>query len=107
VVTPPNLNENPAFEALELEGDTDSEIKGKAKENAVPETTKIREAINSFFQNFLKKRKASGDARPCGAHDMVPFYKVVFGITTEELKNEKFLSRLRRSGLGHPSLNNI
>lgn len=31
---------------------------------------------------------------------MGPIYKGVFGITTEELKNEKLLGRLRRTGLG-------
>jgi hypothetical protein len=95
VVTPHTLNEIPEFEALELEDDTDNEIKGKAKESAVPEAMTIEEALQSRLQNFLKKRKASGDARPCGAHDMVPVYKAVFEITAEELKNEEFLSRLR------------
>jgi hypothetical protein len=31
---------------------------------------------------------------------MGPIYQAVFGITKEDLKNEKFLSRLRRTGLG-------
>lgn len=31
---------------------------------------------------------------------MAPIYKAVFGITADELKNERFLGRLRRTGLG-------
>lgn len=31
---------------------------------------------------------------------MVPIYGSVFGIQKEELKDERFLGRLRRSGLG-------
>ena len=31
---------------------------------------------------------------------MAPIYLAVFGIGKEELKNERFLSRVRRSGLG-------
>jgi hypothetical protein len=62
----------------------------------------IEEAIKSCLENFFENLKASGDARPCGPHDMGPIYRAVFGITKEELRNEKFLSRLRRVGLGQP-----
>ena len=64
------------------------------------ETVTIEAAIQSSLQNFFEKRRASGDARPCGPHDMGPIYKAVFGISTEELRDEKFLGRLRRCGLG-------
>ena len=98
VVSPPTLNEIPEFEALELEDDANTEIKEPTKEEAMT----IEEAIKSCLQNFFEKRRASGDARPCGPHDMGPICKAVFGITTEDLKNEKFLGRLRRAGLSQP-----
>ena len=60
----------------------------------------VEEMIHYFLSDFFDKRKASGDARPCGPHDMVPIYGRVFGIQKEELKDERFLSRLRRSGIG-------
>jgi hypothetical protein len=59
----------------------------------------IEEAIKSCLGNFFEKRRASGDARPCGPHDMGLIYLAVFGISKAELKDEKFLSRLRRAGL--------
>ena len=60
----------------------------------------VEEMIHHFLSDFFDKRKSSGDARPCGPHDMVPIYGRVFGIQKEELKNDRFLSRLRRSGIG-------
>lgn len=60
----------------------------------------VEEAIHSSLSDFFDKRNASGDARPCGPHDMVPVYGRVLGIQKDELKDERFLSRLRRSGLG-------
>lgn len=62
--------------------------------------TIIEEAIHSRLAGFFDKRKASGDSRPCGPHDMVPIYVSILGIQKEEIKDERFLSRLRRSGLG-------
>ena len=60
----------------------------------------IEQAIYDRLTNFLDKRKASGDARPCGPHDLVPIYGAIFGIPKDELEDERFLVRLRRSGLG-------
>ena len=60
----------------------------------------VEDAIHSRLASFFDKRRASGDSRPCGPHDMVPIYASVFGIDNGELKDERFLSRLRRSGLG-------
>ena len=60
----------------------------------------VQEAIQTQLSTFFDKRRASGDARPCGPHDMVPIYGGVFGMKKEELRDEKFLARLRRSGLG-------
>lgn len=59
----------------------------------------VSDAIQSRLTNFFEKRRASGDARPCGPHDMAPIYLEAFGIGREELEDEKFLSRLRRQGL--------
>jgi hypothetical protein len=97
LVLPPTLQEIPEFQQLDYEQD--------GKEVVVEEDTSpsslitIEEAIKSCLVNFLKKRRASGDARPCGPHDMGPIYLAVFGISKAELKDEKFLSRLRRAGL--------
>jgi hypothetical protein len=56
----------------------------------------VEKAIKSCLQNFFEKRRASGDARPCGPHDMDPIYRAVFGITNEELTDEKFLGCFKR-----------
>ena len=64
----------------------------------------VEQALHNQLANFLDKRRASGDARPCGPHDMVPIYGSVFGITKEELGDERFVGRLRRSGLGDSSV---
>ncbi|KFY44205.1 hypothetical protein V494_01583 [Pseudogymnoascus sp. VKM F-4513 (FW-928)] len=100
VVYPPILTDIPEFETLELEKDIDSEASGPAKREVTRMALTVEEAITSCLRNFFAKRRASGDARPCGPHDMGPIYKAVFGITTEELRDEKFLGRLRRTGLG-------
>lgn len=60
----------------------------------------IEQAINTNLENFFEKREASGDCRPCGPHDMVPVYLSCFGIDKSEIEDEKFVSRVRRSGLG-------
>jgi len=97
LVSPPSLNEIPEFESLSL-ADPIS-VDERTKEVSAPETMTIEAAIKFTLQNFFAKRRASGDARPCGPHDMGPIYQAVFGITKEDLKNEKFLGRLRRAGL--------
>jgi len=63
------------------------------------ETRTIEEAIKERLAGFFDKRRASGDSRPCGPHDMAPIYESVFGIQHSELQDERFLGRLRRSGL--------
>ena len=60
----------------------------------------VEEVIHIRLSNFFDKRKASGDARPCGPHDMLPIYLSVFNISKEGLEDDRFLSRLKRSGLG-------
>ena len=72
------------------------DVVDRGKEKKVTMT----EMIHHFLSDFFDKRKASGDARSCEPHDMVPIYGRVFEIQKEELKNERFLSRLRRSGIG-------
>jgi hypothetical protein len=37
----------------------------------------VEEAITSNLGNFFEKRKASGDYRPCGPHDMASVYQRV------------------------------
>ncbi|KAL8707380.1 MAG: hypothetical protein Q9220_007572, partial [cf. Caloplaca sp. 1 TL-2023] len=64
-------------------------------------TTTIQDAIHQKLANFFEKRKASGDARPCGPHDMLPIYLDVFKVQKGDLKDERFVGRLRRSGLGN------
>ncbi|KAK7962674.1 uncharacterized protein PG986_003499 [Apiospora aurea] len=59
----------------------------------------VETTIKKTMANFFEQRKASGDARPCGTHDLAPIYEPVFGIGKEEVQEEKFLSRLRRQGL--------
>ncbi|TGO57051.1 hypothetical protein BCON_0070g00230 [Botryotinia convoluta] len=93
------LNEIPEFE--ELEGDLKHDTT-PALEDDAPKNMTVETAIKCCFQSFFEKRKASGDARPCGPHDMGPIYRAVFMISKEELKDERFLGRLRRGGLSGP-----
>jgi hypothetical protein len=78
-------------------------IKGTLVEYTVHSATKtfktVDEAIKERLSNFYDKRRASGDFRPCGPHDMVPVYLSIFDIQRDELEDQRFLSRLRRSGL--------
>ncbi|KXH66659.1 hypothetical protein CSAL01_09383 [Colletotrichum salicis] len=39
----------------------------------------VEEAIETVMNGFLDKRRASGDARPCGPHDLDPIYAALFG----------------------------
>jgi hypothetical protein len=103
-ILPPTLQEIPEFEEIDYEQpdcEQDDGLKEPVvEENASPtQLVTIEEAIKGCLENFFEKRRASGDARPCGPHDMGPIYLAVFGISKAELKDEKFLSRLRRAGL--------
>lgn len=57
------------------------------------------EVVRALLQSFIDKRRASGDARPCGPHHLAPMYASLFGIDLKDIQNEKFLSRLRRAGI--------
>lgn len=59
----------------------------------------VEQVIKARLGNFFEQRRASGDSRPCGPHDMAPIYQRVFQISTEELEDEKFISRVNRSGV--------
>ncbi|EWZ47897.1 hypothetical protein FOZG_03654 [Fusarium oxysporum Fo47] len=37
-------------------------------------------AVRTLLGSFLDKRRASGDARPCGPHHLAPLYAKFFGI---------------------------
>ncbi|EPE25418.1 hypothetical protein GLAREA_01330 [Glarea lozoyensis ATCC 20868] len=95
LIPPPSLDETPEFESIYEDHPNES-----SKEIDSSEMMTIETAIKSCLQNFFEKRRASGDERPCGPHDMGPIYRAVFGIAKEDLRDEKFLSRLRRTGLG-------
>ena len=56
-------------------------------------------AVRTMLNQFIDKRRASGDARPCGPHHLAPLYASLFGIGMEEIQDSKFLSRLRRAGI--------
>lgn len=90
-ISEPYFNEDEAEKILNAKRDTD--------ENR-HEAVSVAEAIHGAFETFAEKRRASGDSRPCGPHDLLPLYCDVFGVSKEELRDEKFLSRLRRSGVG-------
>jgi hypothetical protein len=78
----------------------DKEVISNEEVNSVTKDFKaVEEAIKERLSNFYDKRKASGDFRPCGPHDMAPVYLSIFGIPRGELEDERFLGRLRRSGL--------
>lgn len=84
-------------EEISEEGQSPTGLKDTPS-SSCPQVT-LEEAIHNRLTNFFEKRRASGDSRPCGPHDMVPIYLSAFGIEKEELKDERFLSRVRRSGL--------
>jgi hypothetical protein len=73
-----------------------------------PKNPQFQRQIQRIGTQFLlpelpqKKGKQAAMHDHVAPHDMIPVYKRIFGITTEDLKNKKFLSRLRRSGLGKP-----
>ncbi|KAK1525191.1 UMTA methyltransferase [Colletotrichum abscissum] len=59
----------------------------------------VEEAIETVMNGFLDERRASGDTKPCGPHDLAPIYAALFGIHLLELQSHQFLSR----SLGTPA----
>jgi hypothetical protein len=107
-ILPPTLHKIPEFEQLDYdqpdyEQDSISKVPISEGTTSTAGLVTVEEAIKRCLENFFEKRRASGDARPCGPHDIGPIYLAVLGISKEELKDERFLSRLRRAGL--PRLN--
>ncbi|KAF5983824.1 hypothetical protein FBULB1_3592 [Fusarium bulbicola] len=56
-------------------------------------------AVRTLLGGFLDKRRASGDARPCGPHHLAPLYAKFFGIDLEELKEDRRLANLNLGSL--------
>jgi hypothetical protein len=80
---------------------TDTEDNAKPEGPIIKREPKtIKEAIKEKLAGFFDKRKASGDSRPCGPHDMAPIYQSLFTIKHSELEDPRFLGRLRRTRLG-------
>jgi hypothetical protein len=89
-------------EITAVEGAATAKKLGSLTVEREPKT--IEEAIKERLAGFFDKRRASGDSRPCGPHDMAPIYGSVFGIRHSEMQDERFLSRLRRSGLAESTV---
>jgi hypothetical protein len=52
----------------------------------------VEEVIKICLAGFLEKRKASGDARPCGPHAIWDLFTERFsGFSREDLEEERFL----------------
>lgn len=60
----------------------------------------LKQVITTNLHNFFEKRRANGDSRPCGSQNMAPIYLSNVDIDKEELEDDKFVGRVRRSGLG-------
>jgi len=75
-------------------------IKSTIVDDTPTATTTLETAISQKLENFFEKRRASGDSRPCGPHDLGPVYLQCLGIEKEEIGEERFVSRVRRSLLG-------
>ncbi|TGO85137.1 hypothetical protein BPOR_0427g00070 [Botrytis porri] len=83
IVPSPILTEIPEFEELEFEGGSEHHVglHTPALGDEGPKEATVETAIKSCFQSFFEKRKASGDVRPCGPHDMGPIYRAIFMIS--------------------------
>lgn len=71
----------------------------KPTENGSVEPKTVHDTLTDWLQNFFDKRRASGDSRPCGRHDLLPLYSKLFGIDVDELRNDTFIARMRRQEL--------
>ncbi|KAF2659271.1 hypothetical protein K491DRAFT_712791 [Lophiostoma macrostomum CBS 122681] len=64
-----------------------------------PSQQTVEQAIHAALATFFEKRRASGDARPCGPHTLAPVYLDAFGFRRGDVADEAFLRRLRREGV--------
>lgn len=83
-----------------VDGDDFNEESTTAQASCTTTPLTVEETVQHQLATFLDKRRASGDFAPCGPHTMAPLYRAVFGISKEDLADEKFLGRFRRCGLG-------
>lgn len=89
-------------DALYISGPYFSDDEATAVKSTIVDSSagiSLEQAISKNLETFFEKRRASGDCRPCGPHDMVPVYLSCFGIDKAEIEDDRFISRLRRSGL--------
>lgn len=87
------------FDDFEVEVEDFSEQAKQTTPSSPTTQHTVEETIHLQMATFFEKRRASGDARPCGPHTIAPLYRAVFGISKDELQDDKFLGRLRRCGL--------
>jgi hypothetical protein len=50
----------------------------------------VEQAIKSRIQSFLEKRRAGGDAWPSRPPGLAPIYAVVYGVSKNELQDERY-----------------
>lgn len=82
---------------VDLEEATDS--LGPLSEPLILRGKSFDEAVHIILSEFINKRRASGDIRPCGPHHLAPLYASLFGVSLQEIREESFLRRLRRTGV--------
>ncbi|KAE8451623.1 hypothetical protein EG329_003080 [Mollisiaceae sp. DMI_Dod_QoI] len=68
----------------------DTNINTREEQDSEPVIITIEQAIHTHLSSFLEKRKASGDSRPCGPHDLAPVYMSVFGVEKSEVEEGGF-----------------
>ena len=84
-------------EYLTADTEAGKKVQDKAFHRVLNES--FEKALDILLDRFLDKRRASGDARPCGPHHLAPLYASLFGVKMDELQETKLLSRIRRQGL--------
>ncbi|KAJ2972357.1 hypothetical protein NQ176_g7203 [Zarea fungicola] len=97
--TEPDLYHVPSYGGFDHNDDDNDQADGKASTTTSLATKHVHEALSTILSTFLEKRRASGDARPCGPHHLAPLYAALFGIALEEIQDAGFLTRLRKNGL--------
>ncbi|KAI1762814.1 putative C6 transcription factor [Hypoxylon sp. FL1150] len=89
------MSKDPHAENYEVEDDETPTL----TPTPTSEPQSVEHMLHATFARFLEKRRASGDSRPCGPHDMAPVYEAIFGVSRADLEEANFLRRLRKSGL--------